>query len=243
MSYATEAQRRAKEIRQRLRYPPNAVPDCGIDLTRKSSAAPEEPPPQPEAPSITRIRVRVFIEKPTLRFSTIMAVVAQYYGLTIEQLCSSSRSANITMARHISVYLGDKLLGRSLCAMGRDINRDHTSVLNGRRRIIKLVFNNPQVAETIDIITAKLGFYARHNRSPALAALSKSYLAAEEIRLQGQAGVSQPGIYDVDQTSRNPVDEPAVLATGHKGSVQGGDWSLPTEPAAAGPGQQQQDPA
>lgn len=129
MSEATRIIQRAKEIRARLYYPPNALVDRGIDLKRK-----EEPKPQVEA------RVIVYQNGPTrLNFRLILTAVAEYYNIGIADLKGQSRKQNITVPRQVAMFLARKWLTVSTNQIGRDINRDHSTVINGCRKIESII--------------------------------------------------------------------------------------------------------
>ena len=66
----------------------------------------------------------------------IKRVVADYYGLTKQQLVSNSRIKNIDSARHIGMYFFRKCLDLPFIKIGEEFGkRDHSTVINACERV------------------------------------------------------------------------------------------------------------
>src|ERR687890_2632736 len=73
---------------------------------------------------------------PEINSSTIMAATAEYFSLTMEDLCGSSRSRVLVNARQIAMYLCRELTDLSLPKIGQQFGgRDHTTVIHADRKI------------------------------------------------------------------------------------------------------------
>ncbi len=73
---------------------------------------------------------------PEITGATIMAATAEYFGLTLEDLCGSSRSRVLVGARQIAMYLCRELTDLSLPKIGQMFGgRDHTTVIHADRKI------------------------------------------------------------------------------------------------------------
>ena len=73
---------------------------------------------------------------PEITGATIMAATAEYYSLTMEDLCGSSRSRVLVTARQIAMYLCRELTELSLPKIGQMFGgRDHTTVIHADRKI------------------------------------------------------------------------------------------------------------
>ena len=73
---------------------------------------------------------------PEITGATIMASCAEYFGLTMEDLCGSSRSRALVTARQIAMYLCRELTDLSLPKIGQMFGgRDHTTVIHADRKI------------------------------------------------------------------------------------------------------------
>lgn len=74
--------------------------------------------------------------------STIMELVAemsQVYRVTIGEIMGKTRRHRVALARHAVFYLASKRLKYSTVRIGREMNRDHSTVINGIRNITNLV--------------------------------------------------------------------------------------------------------
>jgi chromosomal replication initiator protein len=68
--------------------------------------------------------------------SSIMGQTANYFGVTIEALCSADRSRVLVNARQIAMYLCRELTDLSLPKIGQLFGgRDHTTVMHANRKI------------------------------------------------------------------------------------------------------------
>lgn len=80
----------------------------------------------------------------------IIDTVADYYNLSPSQITGSSRSAQITLARHISMYLIRKHLDVPLKKVGAMFGgKDHTTVMNGISKVDKELKTNKQLQDAI----------------------------------------------------------------------------------------------
>jgi hypothetical protein len=155
----------AKQIRDRLRHPPNAVHDTGIDLTKKSSShRGDEPNPDPPIkkmlemlPEPPRKRYQFAPSRKCLIFDDILEAVSTHYGVSIEAIRGPSRRTHTGFARFVVVHLAIKLSKKpSLSAIGRNLNKDHTSILHARNRIKAIIASNAQVAAEVKMLETYL---------------------------------------------------------------------------------------
>ena len=76
----------------------------------------------------------------TITPALILGQTADYFGLTIEALCSSDRSRVLVNARQIAMYLCRELTDLSLPKIGQLFGgRDHTTVMHADRKIRELM--------------------------------------------------------------------------------------------------------
>jgi chromosomal replication initiator protein len=67
----------------------------------------------------------------------ILDETARYYGLSVADLVSKSRSRPLTNARHVAMYLVRECTGMTLPKIGELFDRDHTTALHGINKIDK----------------------------------------------------------------------------------------------------------
>ncbi len=88
---------------------------------------------------------------------TIMAQTAAYYALTIDDLCSASRSRQLVTARQIAMYLCRELTELSLPKIGEHFgNRDHTTVMHADRKIRELMSERRAIYNQVTELTNRI---------------------------------------------------------------------------------------
>lgn len=101
-----------------------------------------------------KIAIRVFeqdaeMAPPTMK-RIIKLVAASYNNITPIDILSRRRTANLSMARHIVMYLARMLTFRSLAEIGRMLqDRDHTTVMHGINKIERLIAEDAALREKI----------------------------------------------------------------------------------------------
>jgi chromosomal replication initiator protein len=99
---------------------------------------------------------------PQITASTIMGQTAAYFGLTIEDLCGTSRSRVLVTARHIAMYLCRELTDLSLPKIGQQFGgRDHTTVINADRKIRSLMAERRSIYTQVTELTNRIKQQAR----------------------------------------------------------------------------------
>jgi chromosomal replication initiator protein len=75
----------------------------------------------------------------------------QHFGLTAEELLSSSRTARIAWPRQVAMYLARELTDESLPVIGRHFGgRDHTTVLHAWRRTAAKLVDDSSSRQAVD---------------------------------------------------------------------------------------------
>ena len=89
--------------------------------------------------------------------SLIMAQTADYFGITIDDLCSANRSRTIVSARHIAMYLCRELTDLSLPKIGREFGgRDHTTVMSADKKIRTLMAERRSTFNQVTELTSRI---------------------------------------------------------------------------------------
>ncbi|HTJ67239.1 MAG TPA: chromosomal replication initiator protein DnaA [Actinospica sp.] len=89
--------------------------------------------------------------------STIMAQTAAYFGLTIEDICGTSRSRVLVTARQIAMYLCRELTDMSLPKIGQLFGgRDHTTVMHADRKIRNLMAERRSTYNQVTELTNRI---------------------------------------------------------------------------------------
>jgi chromosomal replication initiator protein len=99
---------------------------------------------------------------PQITAATIMGQTAAYFGLSIEDLCGTSRSRVLVTARHIAMYLCRELTDMSLPKIGQQFGgRDHTTVINADRKIRSLMAERRSIYTQVTELTNRIKMQAR----------------------------------------------------------------------------------
>ena len=94
---------------------------------------------------------------PQITPGAIIGVTAAYFGLTVEDLCGSSRSRVLVNARQIAMYLCRELTEQSLPKIGQAFGgRDHTTVMHAERKIRSLMAERRSVFNQVTELTSRI---------------------------------------------------------------------------------------
>ncbi|MCI6746942.1 chromosomal replication initiator protein DnaA [Erysipelotrichaceae bacterium Oil+RF-744-GAM-WT-6] len=100
----------------------------------------------------------VVSDKTGLSPGKIIKAVADYYGLTRQQITGKTRTKNISNARHISIYLCRKLLDLSYIKIGEEFGgRDHSTVISACTKVEKQIRKDTAMATAVEEIRKQLG--------------------------------------------------------------------------------------
>lgn len=89
--------------------------------------------------------------------SSVIAQTAAYFGLTIEDLCGSSRSRVLVTARQIAMYLCRELTDLSLPKIGQQFGgRDHTTVMHANKKITAQMAERRSTYNQVTELTSRI---------------------------------------------------------------------------------------
>jgi chromosomal replication initiator protein len=94
---------------------------------------------------------------PDITSSLIMGQTASYFGLSIDDLCGTSRSRVLVTARQIAMYLCRELTDMSLPKIGQQFGgRDHTTVMHAERKIRSLMAERRSIYNQVTELTNRI---------------------------------------------------------------------------------------
>jgi chromosomal replication initiator protein len=86
-----------------------------------------------------------------------MTHTADYFGITVDDLCGQSRTHVLVTARQIAMYLCRELTDLSLPKIGQLFGgRDHTTVMHADRKIRQLLRERRSVFNQITELTNRI---------------------------------------------------------------------------------------
>jgi chromosomal replication initiator protein len=95
-------------------------------------------------------------DSPEISAATIMAVAAEYFSISIDDLVGVSRSRVIANARQMAMYLCRELTDLSLPKIGEKFARDHTTVLHAEKKIRGQMAERLAVYNQISELTSRI---------------------------------------------------------------------------------------
>ena len=104
------------------------------------------------------IKDMIYPDKPKeITPSLIMNVVADHFGVSIEDIVSKKRNKEIVIPRQVYMYLCRELTDVSLDNIGNNIGgKDHSTVMHGIEKIKEDINNNEELRNKISIIRKKI---------------------------------------------------------------------------------------
>jgi chromosomal replication initiator protein len=101
-------------------------------------------------------------QAPDITASTIMMVTAEFFGVTIDDLCGPGKTKALAQARQISMYLCRELTELSLPKIGQTFGgRDHTTVMHADKKIRKEMAERRRVYDQVQELTSRIKQRAR----------------------------------------------------------------------------------
>ncbi|MEY3407884.1 MAG: chromosomal replication initiator protein DnaA [Actinomycetota bacterium] len=99
---------------------------------------------------------------PEISAAVIMEVTANYYGVTIEDMCGEKRDKQFVTARQMAMYLCRELTDLSLPKIGQYFGgRDHTTVMHADRKIRAQINEQRIVYNHMAELTQRIRSYSR----------------------------------------------------------------------------------
>jgi chromosomal replication initiator protein len=87
----------------------------------------------------------------------IQDLVAERFGLSLDELCGDKRSQNIVYPRQVAMYLSRELTDSSLPKIGKEFGgRDHTTVIHATSKIARLIREDRSVYNLVQELTARV---------------------------------------------------------------------------------------
>ncbi|MFR9730600.1 chromosomal replication initiator protein DnaA [Saccharopolyspora sp. MS10] len=96
-------------------------------------------------------------QTPEITAPTIMGVTAEYFAVTIDDLCGPGKTKALAQARQIAMYLCRELTDSSLPKIGQSFGgRDHTTVMHADKKIRKEMAERRRVYDQVQELTSRI---------------------------------------------------------------------------------------
>ncbi len=108
------------------------------------------------ASTVVRDLVGIKQEKP-LTIATIQKKVCDYFGLSLTEICSKTRTKEVANARQVCMYLARELTTLSLPKIGESFgNRDHSTVMHACDKIKTQIKTDSSVKNIVNILITNI---------------------------------------------------------------------------------------
>jgi chromosomal replication initiator protein len=101
-------------------------------------------------------------QAPEISATTIMGVTADFFDVTVEDLCGPGKTKALATARQIAMYLCRELTDMSLPKIGQTFGgRDHTTVMHADKKIRKEMAERRRIYDQVQELTSRVKQRAR----------------------------------------------------------------------------------
>ena len=88
--------------------------------------------------------------------ATIMAVTAEYFQITVEELRGPGKTRALAQSRQIAMYLCRELTDLSLPRIGQAFGRDHTTVMYAEKKIRGEMAERREIFDHVTELTTRI---------------------------------------------------------------------------------------
>ncbi|MBP2475525.1 chromosomal replication initiator protein [Crossiella equi] len=101
-------------------------------------------------------------QAPEITAPTIMAATAEFFGVSLDDLCGPGKTKALAQARQIAMYLCRELTDLSLPKIGQTFGgRDHTTVMYADKKIRKEMAERRRIYDQVQELTSRIKQRAR----------------------------------------------------------------------------------
>lgn len=92
----------------------------------------------------------------TVTAENVIKCVCDFYKVTKEDILGSNRKAELVRARQVACYLMYEILNLPLVTIGKQMNRDHATVIYSKNKITNLIDKNATISQEVEDIKSKI---------------------------------------------------------------------------------------
>lgn len=93
---------------------------------------------------------------PAADAAQIISVVAEHFGLSVDELVGSGRTRAVTGPRQIAMYLACQLTDETLPQIAKRFGRDHSTVVHARNKVAQQIRSDASTAPVVDSLKARV---------------------------------------------------------------------------------------
>ena len=95
-------------------------------------------------------------QKYSISISKIKKVVCKRYKVNLDDLNSKKKNYSIAWPRQVAMYLATELTSLSLPEIGREFNRDHTTVIHAKEKVKEEIETNTFFIPEINLLIEQI---------------------------------------------------------------------------------------
>lgn len=96
------------------------------------------------------------VVRPRLTIARIKEIVTSFYDISMASMDSDRRARSVARPRQIAMFLSRELTPKSLPCIGREFNRDHTTVIHSCRQVERLRLIDGDIADDLVALRERL---------------------------------------------------------------------------------------
>ncbi len=93
---------------------------------------------------------------PAIAVSKIISVVAEHFGLSVDELTGPGRTRAVTGPRQIAMYLACQMTDETLPQVAKRFGRDHSTVVHARNKVERQIRSDVAAATVVDSLKARV---------------------------------------------------------------------------------------
>lgn len=90
--------------------------------------------------------------KKNVTIDDIINATSDYFGVGVSQIKSKVRTSQIALARQVAMYISREIVKASFTEIGREFDKDHSTVMNNVSKIAKLLKTDENLVKTVENI-------------------------------------------------------------------------------------------
>lgn len=107
-------------------------------------------------PGLSSSKIMAQLVSPILSTWFILKFICERLNVNVVDIRGSSRKREVVEVRHIYCHICKRITKYSLDVIGREINRDHATVIHGNKTIQNLSTYDPQIKKKVHEILIDL---------------------------------------------------------------------------------------
>jgi chromosomal replication initiator protein len=142
-----------------------------INLPIKYKRAIEQRPVKREIAPVVKKRNTITVENMDIRVKKIIEHVIRGTEFTVHDVFGKSRTMELVSIRHLAMYLCSFYTEMSLIQIGKNFNRDHSTVIHAKESVKNQAEFNKRYARLLNILESEMMYERKFDTNQKLSVL------------------------------------------------------------------------